>query len=429
MLNFKEIAELICPLDRAIISDGYDKAIGILSSLIPFKVHEIESHKDAWTWKIPEKWTVEYAYFTDGKTKYADYKEHPLHIISYSDSFENRVSRKELLEHVFTNPEYPNEIPFKYSYYNRKWGFCLPYDMLKNLNSDFYDVKIKTKFEKGTLKIGEYYKQGKSDQTIVIMGHLCHPSQFNDGLSGVLMATAIAQLLESYKDTSYSYRILFFPEVVGSIAYLSQNEDIIKNLKGAIFLEMLGCDQPFSLQHSFQKDAYIDKVAIKVLKDMDIDFREGDFLSIIRNDERTFNSPGVMVPSISLSRSNLPGDKHFPFNGYHTSKDNVKNADFSKMAESYNVLKEIIFYVENDYYPKRNFKGQFMLSRYGLWVEPNEDRELYNKIEKLMWLLEGDKSVIEIALELDLDYKWLIGYLDRYAKSGLVEKIYDKGNN
>ena len=83
-------------------------------------------------------------------------------------------------------------------------------------------------------------------------------------------------------------------------------------------------------------------------------------------------------------------------------------------------MEEIIDYIESDYVPRRNFKGQVMLSRYNLFVKPSKDRKLYNKLEKLMWFLEGDKSIIEISRDLKINFKWLKGYLNSYKENNLV---------
>jgi aminopeptidase-like protein len=42
------------------------------------------------------------------------------------------------------------------------------------------------------------------------------------------------------KNNYYTYKGVIFPERIGSIAYLSQNENVIKKAKAGIFLEMLG---------------------------------------------------------------------------------------------------------------------------------------------------------------------------------------------
>ena len=417
--SIEELANRIVSLDRTLVSDGYDQALKIISEYIPIKTHKIPSGKEIWTWVVPKKWTVKESYFSDGSNRYADYQKNPLHLISYSKPFKGKVSREELLKHIRTIKKYPDEIPFHYSYYDDEWGFCMAENELKKLKSDFYDVNIDVELTDGHLKIGEYFKKGESENCFVFMAHLCHPGQFNDGLSGVLASVSVAKRLEKIS-TYYSYRILIFPETVGSIAYLSQNEKLIPFMKGAIASEMLAVNQKISIQHSFDASSYIDQVVCKVLEDKSIEYREGDFLKVLRNDEKIFNSPGVMVPSVSITRSNFPGHKDFPIYGYHTSYDNINNASLDKLDEACLLMEEIIDYIESDYVPRRNFKGQVMLSRYNLFVKPSKDRKLYNKLEKLMWFLEGDKSIIEISRDLKINFKWLKGYLNSYKENNLV---------
>ena len=63
-----------------------------------------------------------------------------------------------------------------------------------------------------------------------------------------------------------------------------------------------------------------------------------------------------------------------------------------------------------------------MLSRYGLWVDWREDWDLNLRTEQIMFNLEGDKSVIDIAWELELPVETVRTYLDRFAEAGLIEK-------
>ena len=107
----------------------------------------------------------------------------------------------------------------------------------------------------------------------------------------------------SKKKLKYTYRFLFLPETIGSIAYLSQNEHLIPKMKYGIFLEMLGVDNPLWLQHSKQGNSLIDKVAKYTLKQVAPTFKEGEYLKVISNDEKVFNSQGVEIPTISLSRA------------------------------------------------------------------------------------------------------------------------------
>lgn len=400
---------------RDIISDGYDEALEYISKIIPLKIHNIPSGKKCWTWLVPEKWSVKEAYVEDlDGNRILDFKNHPLHVMSYSLAIDKIVTREELMSHLHTKPERPEAIPFEFKYYERDWGFCIQHNRLKDFTKDKYRVFITAIFEKGNLKVGDYTIKGNNSKTIVLAAHLCHPSQVNDDLSGVAVLVDIAKEL-SKKKNNYTYKILILPETIGSIAYLSQNEKIISELKYGIFLEMLGNNNILALQFSRQGNTRLDKIAEYVMQKSLINFRVGGFRKIVRNDEMVFNGPGINIPMISISR--------FPYPEYHTSDDNLSIISEEKLNESKNVILEILNIIDNDYIPKRNFKGPIFLSGYGLWVDWRKNRKLNENIEQIMLNLEGDKSIFDIADALDMEFEDVLNYVNKFLAKGLVKKI------
>jgi len=400
---------------RDLVSDGYDESLDYISKLLPIKIHKIKSGTPCWTWTIPDKWTVEEAYVeADGK-KLIDVKDHPLHVVSYSKSINKSISKQELLNHIYTNKDRPNAIPFEFKYYEHDWGLCVQHEKLKEFVYDQYKVVIKTNFEKGEIKIGELALPGKSKDTIVLVAHLCHPGMANDDLSGVAVLTNIANSLAKRKYRHYSYRILFLPETIGSIAYLSQNENLIPDIKYGIFLEMLGNDNIHALQLSKQGDTIIDLAARNVMKNHLSEFNEGPFREIISNDEMVFNGPGVNVPMISVSR--------WPYPEYHTSDDNMSIIKSEKLEESRDMILKILDSLEKNFIPKRKFKGPPFLSKYGLWVDWRTNPKLNLMMEKLFLEFEGDKSIVEIAEFLDLSFEDVYDYVNKFVEADLVEKL------
>lgn len=400
---------------RDIISDGYDESLEYISKIIPLKIHEIKSGTKCWTWVVPEKWSVKEAYIKeiDGP-KIINLKDHPLHVMSYSLPIDDVVKREELLKHVHTNPERPDAIPFEFKYYERNWGFCIQHNKLKDLNKDKYKVFIDSKFENGSIKVGDYTIEGNTDETIVLVAHLCHPAMVNDDLTGVAVLVDIAKQI-SKRNNHYTYKFLIVPETIGSIAYLSQNENIIPKLKYGIFLEMLGNDNIHALQLSLQENTGIDRVARYIMKQKLTKFREGPFRKIIGNDEMVFNGPGVNVPMISISR--------FPYPEYHTSDDNPSIISEKNLIESKNLILEILGILESDYIPKRKFKGPVFLSGYGLWVDWRENKKLNENIEQIILRLEGDKSLFDIADELNIDFADVRNYADKFLEKGLITRL------
>jgi len=397
---------------RDIVSDGFDESLEYISRVIPLKILEIPTGSECWTWRIPEKWGVNAAYIEElGGKRILDLKDHPLHVLSYSLPIDMVVSRDVLLKHLHSNPERPQAIPFEFKYYEKDWGFCIQHARIQELDKDEYRVLIDSKFEKGTLKVGEFTIPGKSEEIIFIVAHLCHPSMVDDDLTGVSVLVDIAKRMIG-KSSHYTYKFLLVPETVGSVAYLSNNEDLIPKIKYAIFLEMLGNKNSLSLQHSRQGDARIDRVARYVMKRRIPDLREGDFRKIVGNDEIVFNGPGVNVPMISVSR--------FPYPEYHTSDDNPGIISEERLEEARDVVLDILRILETDYSPKRTFKGPVFLSGYGLWVDWRINPKLNENIEEIMLSLEGDKTVFDIAEALDMEYVVVLNYVNCFLDKGLV---------
>lgn len=397
---------------RDIVSDGYDESLEYISQIVPLKIHEISSGTKCWTWVVPEKWSVKEAYVEEvGGTRVLDLKDHPLHVMSYSLPIDKVVTRKELMEHLHTNPERPEAIPFEFKYYERDWGFCFQHNRLKEFARARYRVFIDSKFEKGTLKVGDYTIDGLTDKTIVLVAHLCHPAMVNDDLTGVAVLIDVANEL-SRRSNNYTYKFLLVPETIGSVAYLSQNEGIIQQLKYGVFLEMLGNNNIHSLQLTRQGNTRLDRIARYTMKRKLTNFREGLFRKIIGNDEMVFNGPGVDVPMISISR--------FPYPEYHTSDDNLSIISEKRLIESKNLILEILNIIDNDYIPKRKFKGPIFLSGYDLWTDWRKNKKLNENIEEIMLRLEGDRSVFDIAEELGMEFSDVLNYVNKFLEKGLV---------
>ncbi len=405
---------------RDIVSDGFDESLDYISKIIPLKTHKIPTGTKCWTWIVPEKWTVKDAYIDDlnGK-RILDLKNHPLHVVSYSLPIDKVVSKEELLKHLHTDKERPNAIPFEFKYYQRNWGFCIEDSKLKEFTKDKYKVFIDSGFEKGNLKVGDYTIKGKTDKTIVLVAHLCHPAQVNDDLTGVAVLVDVAKEMQKAlrqaqdRNNYYTYKFLLVPETIGSIAYLSQNEDIIPKLECGIFLEMLGNDNTHSLQLTRQGGTRLDRIARYVMKRKLKNFKEGPFRTIVGNDEMVFNGPGVNIPMISISR--------FPYPEYHTSDDNPDIISEQKLEESKNLILEILKIIDQDYFPKRQFKGPIFLSGYDLWVDWRENLELNQSLEKIMLTLEGDKTVFDIAEELNMDFNDVLSFVSKLKEANLIK--------
>lgn len=417
-MKMYKLLKRLWPLCRSLVSDGYDEAIKIISEESPLEIACYSSGTECWSWIIPEKWTCYEAYLEtmDGE-RLIDYQNHPLHCVEYSISTDKVVTRNELFDHLYVHPKNHKAIPYVFKFYERDWGLCCSLETKKNLNDEKYRVVIKTKFEPGKLKVGQWYLPGKSSQLFVLIAHLCHPYQANDDLSGVVVGLEIMRRLAQIPNRYYSYILLLVPETIGSIAWLSHNEDMIPEMKAGVFLEMLGNDSPHALQRSYFGDNQLDLCCEHILKAMDQDAYVGDFWTIVRNDELEFNSPGVRVPMVSISRSHSRESEFWPYEEYHTNLDTPDIISEERLEESARIIVKIVRSFDQNILPKAKFKGQPFLSRYGLFPDNPSD---YNTLFQTMWEMDGKHSIADISIKHGLNFDAVLEVVMKFVEYDLV---------
>lgn len=396
--SMTEVIEAVWPLPRDIVSAGYDAALNALASQLPMTIHEYPSGTECWSWIVPERWTCHEAYLaTLNGQKLFSYAENPLHVVSYSLPFEGEVTREELLQHLHVHPHIPEAIPFQFKYYERDWGLCCSRIQRDALTDERYQVVIRSDFSYNTLKVGEIVAPGNSEETIVLCAHLCHPGQVNDDLSGVVVGMEVMRTLLERRDLRYTYRLLIVPETIGSVAYLSHNEALIPQMRGGLFLEMLGLNNPHALQLSFAGTTEIDQCFSLALRENDPYGWTGPFRSIIGNDERQFNAPGVRVPMLSLSRVLPPHAAHHPYREYHSNYDSPEHCSVQRLEESRDLVLRMIDMLEQNATPVNLYKGEPFCSRYGLHIDAYTNPEGHRALFDMLFLIDGTRTVADIA--------------------------------
>ena len=446
-----ELIEELWFLKRDILSDDYDRALARLAEEVPgmMQIHHVPSGAQCWTWTIPQKWTCHEAYLEtlDGQ-RLIDYANHPLHVVSYSQSFEGEVSRVELLEHLHVHPHLPDAIPFVFKYYSPQWGLCASQTLRNSLKDEQYRVVIKSEFGPGAVRIGDVFVEGESRETFVLAAHLDHPAMVNDDLSGVVVGLEVIKALLAGPKPRYSYRLLIFPETLGSIAYLSQNEDLIPGMQAGLFLEMLGNDGPHALQRSFQPESPSDRCFEAAFMAAEQSGYVGPFRSIIDNDERQFNAPGVRIPMLSLSRTEDPASEETrfrPYPEYHSSLDTPKIVTQQRLEASRDLVLHLLDAYEKkrdqfaqgqpkvpptrqrsdtkkrNYYIVNHFKGEIFASAYpGVWVDYSRDREGHRRRFEIMDRCDGTRTPADIANELGIPFDDVWATIEIFLGHNLV---------
>ncbi len=423
--SMEELISALWRLPRDIVSDGYDTALHALSTQVPMVVHEYPSGTECWTWLVPEKWTCKEAFLEtiDGGRLFS-YDDSPLHVVSYSLPVNREVSREELFEHLHVHPGLPDAIPFVFKYYERDWGLCCSRRLKDSLRDDRYRVVIRSDFSYGTLKVGEVVVPGKSPETFVLCAHLCHPAMVNDDLSGVVVGLKVMQELLKRPNLHYTYRFVILPETIGSVAYLSHQAELIPRMVGGLFLEMLGLENPHALQLSFAGDTEMDRCLRQALKKYDAHGWTGPFRTVVGNDERQFNAPGVRVPMLSLSRvmqTTSGTTRYYP--EYHSSQDTPELASPARLAESRDLVLKMIDTVEGNQVPVNLYQGEIFCSRYGLNIDVYSNPEGNRALFDIIFLIDGTRSVAEIARICEVSVESAYRVVEELRELGLVEQL------
>jgi aminopeptidase-like protein len=415
------------PICRSLAGPGNRETLDILGETMPLQRTEVPSGREVLDWVVPDEWTPREAWMMgpDGK-KRAVFSQHNLNLVSHSEPMDSEMELEALLPHIYSLPDQPDVVPYVTRYYQRGWGFCMSEKEKQALPQGRYQVHIDADLQPGSISLGEVVLRGESDREILISTYICHPSMANDNLSGVVVATGLYRLLEQKKRRRYSYRFLFVPETVGSIAWLSlQDERTLNRIDAGVVLSCVGNDAPFTWKRSRRANTVVDRIAENRIGSHGVCI---DFTPVTGSDERQFCSPGFDMEMGLLSRS-YPGT----FPSYHTSADTPDGTPPQALATTLEYLYDICMGVESNTvrYRRVDPRGEPMLSKRGLYhsvsVRKGEkfDRSLDPRTA-LMWVLnlcDGEHELIDIAERSGLRLQALSDAAERATDAGVLEIV------
>src|SRR6266481_7532976 len=177
------------PICRSITGNGVRETLRRIAEIIPLQIREIPSGTKVFDWTVPREWNIRDAWVKDSTGKrIIDFRRCNLHVVNYSIPVHRRMSLQELKPHLHSLPDCPEWIPYRTSYYDETWGFCLAHRELEALQDGEYEVCVDATLENGHLSYGEFVLPGRSSDEILISSHICHPSLCNDNLSGIVVA-------------------------------------------------------------------------------------------------------------------------------------------------------------------------------------------------------------------------------------------------
>ena len=398
---FDLIVELY-PICRSITGDGVRQTLRLLQKRMPLEIFEVPSGTSVFDWTVPLEWNVSDAYIKNREgVRVVDFKSNNLHLMSYSTPLQKRLNLDDLKPHLFTLPDYPDWIPYRTSYYQKNWGFCLSHNDLIRLADEEYDVMIDATLQPGSLTYGESYLPGETSDEILISCHTCHPSLCNDNLSGIAVAVMLAQAIAQHQ-RRYSYRFLFIPGTIGSITWLARNEQIVSRIKHGIVLTGVGDAGGITYKRSRRGDAEIDRAVAHVLKHSKDAHTIIDFFPY-GYDERQYCSPAFNLPVGCFMRT-----PHGKYPEYHSSADNLDFIKPDSLSQSYARCVEVFDLLEgNRTFMNQNPKCEPQLGRRGLYrsIAGQQDKQMQELA--LLWVLnwsDGHHSLLDIADRADVSF-------------------------
>lgn len=421
MNDLKKWARDLFPINRSLTGSGVRQTLEYISRIVPeLVIKSYPSGKNVFDWEIPQEWEIDDAWIEhiDTGEKFAHFAENNLHVVGYSEPIDLILDKKDLLRHIYTQPDLPNAIPYVTSYYNRSWGFCMSESIKKDLPNGRYRAYIGSNLFDGSMELGEVVIQGEMKSEIIFSSYICHPSMANNELSGPIVLMALYQKLVSKKQClKYTYRFLFLPETIGAIAYLSENKNYLKqNTICGFVVSCVGDERAYS----HVKSPYGNNLADKAISAALIGKPETKSYSYLErgSDERQYCAPGINLPFAGFCRS-----KYGDYPEYHTSEDNLELITQNGLEGSVNVLESIVEAIELGLIPNCTTYGEPQLGKRGLY--PNISKKgNYDEITARMNLLaycDGKNTIFDICQIINLPLKYALAEAEILSKHGLLE--------
>lgn len=415
-------AEKLFPICRSLTGDGVRDTMRYLKSVMgSLDIYEVPTGTECFDWSIPNEWNIREAYIKDesGNT-IVDFLQSNLHVVGYSEPVDAIMSLAELDAHLHSLSEQPDAIPYVTSYYRRTWGFCMSHRMRQNLKSQQYHVKIDSTLAPGHMTYGELFIPGKSTKTILLSTYVCHPSMANNELSGPVLLAAMGRWL-SQRENEFSYQLIFVPETIGTIYYLSRHiERLKRDVVAGYVLSCVGDDRTYSYLPSRTGDTLTDRVTKHILGIHAPGHARYTFLDRA-SDERQFNSPGVDLPVIPFSRSLY---RKYP--EYHTSLDDMSVISPQGLQNSFDMLRRCLEAIEGNGIYRCNCLCEPQLGKRGLYpttsIKGGYDDTVRITIDTIAYC-DGKTDLLDIAERIGAPIDTCIPIVRKLEEGGVLTRV------
>lgn len=412
------LVKRLYPLCRSITGDGVRATLEIVGEYIPLHVHEVPTGTRVLDWTVPQEWNIRDAYIADAAgRRVVDFAASSLHVLGYSVPVSATLPLAELRGHLHTLPDRPAWVPYRTSYYERAWGFCLAQETLDALPDGEYEVRIDSTLADGHLTYAEHVIPGRVADEVLVSSHVCHPSLANDNLAGIAVAAFLARALGE-RTPYYTYRFLFAPGTIGAITWLARNADRVRRVRHGLVLACAGDPGPLTYKRSRRGDAEIDRVLRHVLASSERPHRIKEFTPY-GYDERQFCSPGFDLGVGSLTRTPYAG-----YPEYHTSADDLDFVSSEAMADTLALCREAFAVLDrNRRYLNLSPYGEPQLGRRGLYDSLGGRSDARQAQMAMLWVLSlsgGEHSLLDVAEHAGLPFDAVAAAADALEGAGLI---------
>ena len=420
------LCDRLFPICRSITGDGVRETLRVLQSICPaMTLHEVPTGTQVFDWIVPKEWNIRDAWIKNSKgEKILDFAKSNLHVMGYSIPVNQKVTLEELLPLIHTQPDQPDAIPYVTSYYKERYGFCMSQLQKDTLQEDIYHIYIDSDLKDGSLTYGEILipsTEGNKDE-IFLSTYVCHPSMANNELSGPAVTIYLAKWLWEKKHRRYSYRIIFIPETIGSITYLSQHlPEMKKNIRAGFNISCVGDDRTYSYVASRYGNTLADKVAKNVLSFHYPEYKRYSFLQR-GSDERQYNAPGVDLPVCAVCRS-----KYAEYPEYHTSKDNMGLISPTGLQGAYEVYRDMIEALEYNHKYRIQCLGEPQLGKRGLYptISQKGSSGAVRVMSNFIAYADGTNDLMDISNIIKVPMERLVTVIEKLQEAKLIS-VKDK---